>query len=164
MDEIDDETRWQIFGLWSKGIGSRKIAKTFDLSAAVVEEVIDAEKRKEPHPFDQNPVDVIRDHFIRLDSLREDVANLISREKGATRARALSLQFQLNLHRLELSQAIGVLPPPERFTTWADGIRLADRMLDLLEGAGVLDVDLLDAIVAEFPSTRRLPSSVDEPS
>ncbi len=165
MDEINDETRWQIFGFWAKGIGPRSIARTFGLTPAVVDEVVDAEKQNEPNPFDQDPVDVIRDHFIRLDSLREDVASLISREKdGSVRARALSLQLQLNVHRLELSQAIGTLPPPEKFRTWVDGIALANRMLALLDRAGVLNAEILDAIVAEFPSTRKLPASVDESS
>lgn len=90
---------------------------------------------------------------------------LIAREKtGSTRAMALSLQFQINVHCFELLQAVGVLPASDKFRQWADGIEMANRMLKLLDEAGVLDAKLLDVIVAEFPTTRELPDSIDEPS
>ena len=155
MEEIDEETRRQIFGFWAKGIGYETVARTFGLPREVVRDVIDAEKTKEVHPFDEDPAEIVRDHCIRIDAMREDVAAVISKEKGPVRTRALRLQFDLAEHRLGLSQVLGVLPPPEAIHTWADGIQLANRMLDLLDREELLDDKLFDAITAEFATTRK---------
>lgn len=55
-----------------------------------------------------------------------------------------------------------MLPPPEEISSWADGIQIGNQMLDLLDKEGVLDVKLLDAIIAEFPTTRESPNPDDE--
>lgn len=157
MTPPSDEMRKTIFKGWRKGMMLDTLAEVYDLPLAEVTEIVDAEKALRPLPFDRHPRELLQDHFLQLDALIETLASAASKESGGAKVKALTAQLQALIHRLELSQAIGLLPESGvGIYRFVSSIQLGNQMLDLLDDHGVLTVEMMDAIAEQFSSEPRL--------
>lgn len=163
MTTVAEDLPDRIFEAWARGLLPENVAKLFNCSLDEVNAILKAEKAKRPLPLEENPRDLLQDHFIRLESLIERLAVAASRSSGGAQVTALTAQLKALVHHLELSQAIGLLPGSHAdLWRFRDGIQLANEMLDLLEERDLLSVELMDASADKFNARRRLGLEQDE--
>lgn len=142
-----------IFRLSLRGVDIYDIADTYDLHPKTVQEIINQCKVEGQRLSDTNPLDVIQEWLMKNSAGISQLAAAASGRKTpvAAKINAINSRLAREDRALEVMQAVGLIPTDlGQVRQQLKGVQLATRMLDLLEGEGVLTEDLLHKIEAEF--------------
>lgn len=100
----------QIFRSWLRGLQPETLAETYGLKPRAIEKIIAEWKKAGGTVIGQDPMQIIEDHVLRLDSIVDELAAVAAKEKGSGRVGAIRARLEAMTKKIEFLQQVKILP------------------------------------------------------
>lgn len=108
--EISEETRDTVWRAYLRGMMTETIAATFGLSPAEVEQIIEERLEEAPPLEAKSPERNIKEHFLKVQSIVDELAGVSAASKGGARIAAVRVKYEAERYLFELQRELLLVP------------------------------------------------------
>lgn len=153
----------QIFRSWLRGLQPPTLAETYGLKPRAIERILAEWKKHGGSVIGQDPMEIIEDHVLRIDSIVDELAAVAAKEKGSGRVSAIRARLEAMTKKIEFLQQVKILPQDLGTIGVQIDLRAVGLLLyEALEKRNLAEPDLLDELADIIEGKRATDGSAIE--